>query len=134
MQDIAEDSSEMGDAPSSTFLQRPVRAKRNRTISESERIMAGPSFKGIVAEFCRQKGHGFITPCDGAEKLFFHISDIEGELVPMAGDEVTYKLFPIPPKNLKHSAAHVNIVHLRDDTPHQKWDSRLPPTEIHHPH
>ena len=41
----------------------------------SEKILAGPTFFGRVEEFCRQKGHGFIIPCDGGDKLFVHISE-----------------------------------------------------------
>ena len=32
--------------------------------------------RGKVAEFCRNKGHGFIIPSDGDENLFFHISEL----------------------------------------------------------
>ncbi|ESN89908.1 hypothetical protein HELRODRAFT_104567 [Helobdella robusta] len=109
---------------------KPFRAKRSRTLSESERILAGPSFYGKVDDFCRQKGHGFINPCDGGDKLFFHISDIEGDVVPVPGDEVTYKLFPIPPKNQKHSAVHVQITRPKPEIVHETWDSRTRPEDF----
>lgn len=116
-------------SPPTSPTSKPFLARRNRTISESERILAGPTFHGKVEDFCRQKGHGFILPCDGGEKLFFHISDIDGEFVPIGGDEVSYKLFPIPPKNAKHSAVHVQITRLVSGVPRETWDSRLRPDE-----
>lgn len=97
--------------------------RRTRTISESERIMAGPSFSGRITSFCRQKGHGFVQPCDGSDPLFMHISDIEGDWVPKEGDDVTFKRCLMPPKNEKYAAVHVQIVHKVTGILHEKWDS-----------
>lgn len=48
-------------------------------------------------------------------------SSIEGEYVPLPGDEVNYRLCPIPPKFEKNQAVHVRIVHLTPEK-HLKWD------------
>jgi len=96
--------------------------RRTRTISESEKILAGPSYHGKITSFCRQKGHGFVQSADGSEQLFMHISDIEGDWVPKEGDDVTYKRCLVPPKNEKHAAVHVQIVNQIAGTQHEKWD------------
>ncbi|RUS72344.1 hypothetical protein EGW08_019902 [Elysia chlorotica] len=105
----------------------PIITKRTRTKSMSERAAEGPSFKGAVKSFCRQRGHGFIHPeGDQSEDIFVHISDIEGEWVPREGDEVTYKQVFIPPKNEKRQAVHVVITHLKPGVHHERWDSPVP--------
>ncbi|GFR91400.1 calcium-regulated heat stable protein 1 [Elysia marginata] len=54
----------------------PIITKRTRTKSMSERAAEGPSFKGVVKSFCRQRGHGFIHPeGDQSEDIFVHISE-----------------------------------------------------------
>ncbi|KAF3846959.1 hypothetical protein F7725_004037 [Dissostichus mawsoni] len=58
---------------------------RNRTCSATARALDGPSFTGLCKCFSRSKGHGFITPSDGGNDIFVHISDIEGEYVPVGG-------------------------------------------------
>jgi cold shock CspA family protein len=109
--------------PVSPSSAKPFRlpGRRQRTISESERILSGPSFTGRVTTFCRQKGHGFVQPSDGSEPLFMHISDIDGDVVPKEGDEVSFKKSLVPPKNEKYAAVHVHIVHPAPLT-HEKWD------------
>ncbi|PAA77428.1 hypothetical protein BOX15_Mlig022769g3 [Macrostomum lignano] len=104
-------------------LPSPIVTRRNRTLSQSERARLGPTFRGVVREFCRNKGHGFIVPSEGDSKtaLFVHISDIEEEFVPMPGDEVEYKMILVPPKNEKYQAVHVRIVHLAPNVKHHKW-------------
>lgn len=46
---------------------------------------------------------------------------IEGEYVPMPGDEVKYRLCIIPPKYEKHQAVHVQIIHFSEEK-HKKWE------------
>uniref|UniRef100_A0A8C0PD04 Cold-shock domain-containing protein n=1 Tax=Canis lupus familiaris TaxID=9615 RepID=A0A8C0PD04_CANLF len=89
---------------SSRDLPSPLPTKRTRTYSATARASAGPVFKGVCKQFSRSQGHGFITPENGSEDIFVHVSDIEGEYVPVEGDEVTYKMCPIPPKNQKFQA------------------------------
>lgn len=92
-----------------------------RTVRASQ----GPVYKGVCKCFCRSKGHGFITPADGGPDIFLHISDVEGEYVPVEGDEVTYKMCSIPPKNEKLQAVEVVITHLAPGTKHETWSGHV---------
>uniref|UniRef100_A0A7N9DGZ4 Cold shock domain containing C2 n=1 Tax=Macaca fascicularis TaxID=9541 RepID=A0A7N9DGZ4_MACFA len=89
------------------------------------RASAGPVFKGVCKQFSRSQGHGFITPENGSEDIFVHVSDIEGEYVPVEGDEVTYKMCPIPPKNQKFQAVEVVLTQLAPHTPHETWSGQV---------
>ncbi|XP_067830735.1 cold shock domain-containing protein C2a [Heptranchias perlo] len=109
----------LGDLPS------PLPTKRTRTYSATARATLGPLSKGKCKCFSRSQGHGFITPNDGKEDIFVHISDIEGEYVPVEGDEVTYKVCTIPPKNVKSQAVEVIITHLAPGTKHETWSGQV---------
>lgn len=39
------------------------------------RASAGPIFKGVCKQFSRSQGHGFITPENGTEDIFVHVSE-----------------------------------------------------------
>ena len=54
---------------------------------------------------------------------------IEGDCVPEAGDDVTYKKCRIPPKNEKFCAINVRLVHLKEGVPHHNWDNSPARTE-----
>lgn len=88
--------------------------------------MRNPIEEGKVKSFSRSKGHGFISPTAGGDDIFVHISDIEGEYVPLPGDEVSYRLCSIPPKFEKVQAIHVHITHLTPEK-HSKWEERASP-------
>lgn len=90
--------------------------------------MQNPIVRGYIKDFCRNKGHGFITPADGGATIFVHISDIEGEYVPLQGDEVAFRLCPVPPKLEKTQAIHVQITHFSPEK-HQRWDETQ--THVH---
>ncbi|XP_028913776.1 calcium-regulated heat-stable protein 1 isoform X2 [Ornithorhynchus anatinus] len=107
------------------LIPSPLPTRRTRTFSATVRASEGPVYKGVCKCFCRSKGHGFITPADGGPDIFLHISDVEGEYVPVEGDEVTYKMCSIPPKNEKLQAVEVVITHLVPGTKHETWSGRV---------
>ncbi|XP_018090015.2 calcium regulated heat stable protein 1 L homeolog isoform X1 [Xenopus laevis] len=107
------------------LIPSPLPTRRTRTFSATVRASEGPLSKGVCKCFSRSKGHGFITPEDGGPDIFLHISDIEGEYVPMEGDEVTYKVCTIPPKNEKHQAVEVKITHLAPGSKHETWSGHI---------
>ncbi|XP_067859286.1 calcium-regulated heat-stable protein 1 [Heptranchias perlo] len=107
------------------LIPSPLPTRRTRTVSATARAAEGPVFKGICKCFSRSKGHGFITPADGGPDIFVHISDIEGEYVPMEGDEVSYKVCSIPPKNQKIQAVEVVITHQAPGTRHETWSGHV---------
>lgn len=113
-------------SPSHLQLPSPIITRRTRTASTSDRAMRNPIDEGKVKSFCRSKGHGFITPASGDDDIFVHISDIEGEYVPLPGDEVSYRLCAIPPKFEKVQAIHVHITHLTPEK-HSRWEERSSP-------
>lgn len=106
-------------------LPSPLITKRNRTYSATVRAHSGPVFKGVCKNFSRSQGHGFIRPSHGGDDIFVHISDIEGEYVPVEGDEVTYKVSRVPPKNLKVQAVEVKLIHLNPGTKHETWSGQV---------
>ncbi|KAI5621760.1 cold shock domain-containing protein C2, partial [Silurus asotus] len=106
-------------------LPSPLPTKRTRTYSATVRANSGPVFKGVCKNFSRSQGHGYIRPANGGEDIFVHISDIEGEYVPVEGDEVTYKVCPIPPKNVKVQAVEVIITHLNPGSKHETWSGKI---------
>lgn len=44
-------------------------------ILRTARASAGPVFKGVCKQFSRSQGHGFITPENGSEDIFVHVSE-----------------------------------------------------------
>ena len=52
-------------------------------------------------------------------------TSIEGEYVPVEGDEVTYKVCPIPHKNQKFQAVEVVLTQLAPHTPHETWSGQV---------
>lgn len=68
-----------------------------------------------MCEFCLC---AFVSNC-----LYDYDCSFEGDFVPKIGDEVSYKRCPIPPKNEKFSAVHVQIVHPVEGVKHERWDS-----------
>ncbi|XP_052405772.1 calcium-regulated heat-stable protein 1 [Carassius gibelio] len=108
-----------------SLIPSPLPTRRNRTYSAAARAAEGPVFTGVCKCFCRSKGHGFITPSDGGSDIFVHISDIDGEYVPVEGDEVSYKICSIPPKLQKIQAVEVTITHLAPGTKHETWSGAV---------
>lgn len=112
-------------------LPSPIITRRTRTLSTSAKAMSNPEETGKVKYFCRSRGHGFITPDNASDDVFVHISDIEDEYVPLPGDEVKYRLCPIPPKFEKNQAVHVKIVNLTPQV-HVKWNTPDPDLSTSH--
>jgi len=117
----------------SFLLESTLMSRRARTSSVCERIQEG-SCTGTVTYFCKSKGHGFIRPdnqdkMDSGDEHFVHVSDIDSQWVPLKGDQVSYRLCPIPPKFEKFQAVNVNISHMVD-LPHKRWDNPETPDEI----
>ncbi|AWP18427.1 putative calcium-regulated heat stable protein 1-like [Scophthalmus maximus] len=50
---------------------------------------------------------------------------IEGEYVPVEGDEMSYKVCSIPPKYEKVQAVEVTITHLNPGTKHETWAGHI---------
>ncbi|XP_066257696.1 cold shock domain-containing protein CG9705 [Euwallacea similis] len=111
----------MSEGDLSHLIPSPLITKRTRSNSTCERILKNNVLYGNIKHFCRAKGHGFISPEDGSADIFVHISDIEDEYIPLAGDRVKYQLCPIPPKFEKFQAVHVHIVELKPAI-HKKWE------------
>ncbi|XP_028670191.1 calcium-regulated heat-stable protein 1 [Erpetoichthys calabaricus] len=107
------------------LIPSPLPTRRTRTCSAAARASEGPVYTGTCKCFSRSKGHGFITPSDGGNDIFVHISDIEGEYVPVTGDEVTYKICSIPPKLEKVQAVEVKITHLAPGSKHETWSGHV---------
>ncbi|XP_072225397.1 calcium-regulated heat-stable protein 1 [Leuresthes tenuis] len=107
------------------LIPSPLPTRRNRTYSATARAAEGPVFTGVCKCFSRSKGHGFITPSDGGADIFVHISDIEGEYVPVEGDEMSYKICSLPPKLEKIQAVEVTITHLKPGTKHETWGGHI---------
>lgn len=102
----------------------PLVTRRERTYSASRRATEGPVKRGKCKYFSRSKGHGFVEPSDGGHPLFMHISDIDSEYAPLPGDELSYKLSPIPPKFEKYQAVEVRIIGMdcSSGEMHQRWE------------
>ncbi|XP_077304969.1 calcium-regulated heat-stable protein 1 [Lithobates pipiens] len=107
------------------LIPSPLPTRRTRTFSAAARASESQVYKGVCKCFSRSKGHGFIIPEDGGPDVFLHISDIEGEYVPVEGDEVTFKICSIPPKNEKRQAVEVVITHLAPGTKHETWSGHI---------
>ncbi|XP_046855697.1 cold shock domain-containing protein C2-like [Xenia sp. Carnegie-2017] len=98
----------------------PIPTRRTRTTSQSSLAADSPLEHGTCKRFCRERGHGFITPDEGEKRdIFVHISDIEGEFVLKAGDRVKYRTVPLPPKCTEKQAVHVVITNAKG--PHDTW-------------
>jgi cold shock CspA family protein len=122
-----------------------VHAKHGRSHSLIGRIHKFQC-TGTIVYFCRSRGHGFIKPDkvdkngdekvgkdwkDGMEpeNVFVHISDIDNDFEPRAGDRVGYQLLPMPPKFEKYQAVHVHVIDMTAQR-HKFWTSKQTPEEV----
>ncbi|XP_071966041.1 calcium-regulated heat-stable protein 1-like [Antedon mediterranea] len=110
-------------SPVQFLMPSPIITRRTRTHSTSRAASNNPVKTGVIKEFCKHKGHGFIIPDgDSSTTLFVHVSDVEGEYVPCTGDHVTYKECLVPPKKIKIQAVEVIITHLAPGLKHHRWE------------
>ena len=78
----------------------------------------------MFLHLCKNKNlHSF--PYGGVNYSELLYYSIEGEYVPVEGDEVTYKVSRVPPKNLKVQAVEVKITHLKSGTKHETWSGQI---------
>ncbi|CAF1371516.1 unnamed protein product [Adineta steineri] len=107
-------------------LPHPIIPRRERTLSQCERALQSPSYEGIIDEFCREKGHGYIRPKENPSQLIFvHVSDIDDDYVPKKGDLVSFKKMLMPPKNEKIMAVHIKLLHLAEGVKHESWEEAV---------
>merc|ERR1712130_423553 len=112
------------------------------TASVCERIKEGTQ-TGVVTYFCKSRGHGFIQPSDyqpergeskrsrggSSAEHFVHVSDVESDFVPLKGDQVSFRLCPVPPKFERCQAVNVSITKMVD-LPHKRWDTPETPEDL----
>jgi len=114
---------------SSFIMESSLVPRRVRTASVSDRIK-GDIQSGTVTYFCKTRGHGFIKPSqDNTEHHFVHVSDVESEFVPLKGDQVSYRLCPVPPKFEKYQAVNVKITKMIPQH-HKRWDTPVTPEDL----
>merc|ERR1711935_956739 len=80
------DVARVGMAPK-TFTTR-----RTRTTSVTQKIAETELEDGVVLAFSRTKGHGFLRSISDKEALFFHVSDVCGEVCVKQKNKFTYLL------------------------------------------
>ncbi|XP_041086695.1 calcium-regulated heat-stable protein 1-like isoform X2 [Polyodon spathula] len=80
---------------------------------------------GHTRERCPSPTRGFLIPSPLPTRRSRTYSAIEGEYVPVEGDEVSYKLCSIPPKMAKVQAVEVTITHLAPGTKHETWSGHV---------
>lgn len=78
--------------------------------------------KGVISEFCRKKGYGYIhAQLEDNKEIFFHISDLQTNFVPKTGDKVRFKTILAPPKFEKLQAIDIKLVDFHGS--HETWQS-----------
>jgi len=116
---------------SSFLLEQTLLPRRVRTASVCERIKSDTQ-SGTVSYFCKSRGHGFLQSDGGRGEHFVHVSDVESEFVPMKGDQVSFRLCPIPPKFEKCQAVNVQITKMSPQN-HNRWDAPQSPEDQEDP-
>lgn len=106
------------------LIPSPVPTRRTRTTSMSRLAADSPIQQGLIVQFCRERGHGFIKPDDEEKNIFLHISEIEDDYVVRKGDRVEFRAIPMPPKCSEKMAVEVRLVDLDESQPHERWDNK----------
>eukprot|EP00794_Sanderia_malayensis_P009182 gene9182-10156_t len=103
------------------LIPSPVPCRRTRTTSQSRIASDSPVETGVITEFSRSHGHGFVKADSEEEKHYFvHISDVEGEYVPQNGDKVEYRTIFMPPKLTEKQAVEVKLIKM-GESKHERW-------------
>ncbi|XP_066907028.1 cold shock domain-containing protein CG9705 isoform X2 [Halyomorpha halys] len=74
------------DGSPSLHVPSPIITRRTRTDSTSARAFSNPQEHGVVKQFSRSKGHGFIQRDSNGETLFVHISEGTFYIAPSSGN------------------------------------------------
>ncbi|NXR30554.1 CHSP1 protein, partial [Zosterops hypoxanthus] len=113
------------------LIPSPLPTRRTRTFSAAAHPPGtGPACPGIPSTPCACTALGVYGLANlqglmGNFDICSWVEIIEGEYVPVAGDEVTYKMCTIPPKNEKLQAVEVVITHLAPGTKHETWSGHV---------
>jgi cold shock CspA family protein len=83
-------------------------------------------YQGRITDWNDDRGFGFITPTDGGDRVFLHISAfIRRERRPLGNEIVTYELAKDPRKG--NRAASVRYKESRPASSHSNWHRLLSP-------
>lgn len=111
-------------------------SQRTRTISGS--YTSDNIYQGIIKKFSRTKGHGFIQPNDkntitpqacsnipqpkiAQPMVYFHVSDILGELVPKENDPCSYRIAVLPPRDNEKAVEVKLLLNKEKLKDHETW-------------
>ena len=112
-------------------------SQRTRTISSS--YTSENIYQGIIKKFSRTKGHGFILPIDknsatetssnipqpkiAQTMVYFHVSDILGELVPKENDPCSYRVACLPPRDSEKAVEVKLLLNKENLKDHETWQN-----------
>ena len=86
--------------------------------------------KGKITQWKDNKGFGFITPDDGSEKVFFHISTVKsGARRPQVGDIVIYEATRDSQNRLKARGVAIEGVASQSVSPRKPKTNKIEPPQ-----
>ena len=78
--------------------------------------------RGILTEWNDSRGFGFITPGDGGERIFVHVSAFPRGRRPLANDEITYELG----RDARNRVSASDVLYVLSDRVRRKGPRGLP--------